>query len=110
MKSVKILFPIVVFFRYTNKTPAFGDLLQHMIVGHLYFPLVSWVAALFTRDAYCIARPCYGFLSVRQSVSRKVCPRRRAVSLRQLSFLYSSRAIQRRGTLHTEPFFSVAAT
>jgi len=36
-------------------------------------------------------RPCYGFLSVlpsvRPSVSRKVCPRRRAVSLRQLSFL-----------------------
>jgi len=40
------------------------------------------------RDAYCIARPSYGFLSVRLSVSRKVCPRRRAVSLRQLSFLF----------------------
>ena len=32
--------------------------------------------------------PCYGFLSVLPSVSRKVCPRRRAVSLRQLSFFF----------------------
>ena len=44
------------------------------------------------RNAYCIARPCYGFLSVlpsvHPSVSRKVCPRHRAVSLRQLRFLF----------------------
>ena len=71
-----------------------GDLVQYMTVGQLSFPLVSSVSALFTRDTYYIARPCYGFLSclpsVRPSVSGKVCPRRRAVSLRQLSFLFSA--------------------
>ena len=39
--------PVVEFFRYTDKTPAFGDLLQYVIIGHLYFPLVSCVSALF---------------------------------------------------------------
>jgi len=65
---------------------------------HCIWPLASYLfrwflrsQPFFTRDAYCIARPCYGFLSVlpsvRPSVSRKVCPRRRGVSLRQLSSL-----------------------
>jgi len=84
------------------KTPAFvgpigtkiGDLVQYMTVRQLSFPMVSSVSALFYagRIPYCIARPCYGFLSilpsVHPSVSHKVCPRRRAVSLRQLSFLF----------------------
>ena len=86
-------------------TAAFGDLLQYMIVGHLYFPLVSWVSALFYARRILHSASLLR-LSVRPSVCLSIakCPRRRAVSLRQLSFLYSSRAIQRRGTLHTEPF------
>jgi len=62
--------------------------LQYIIIGHLHFPLVSWVSALFYARRILHSASLLR-LSVRPSVSRKVCPRRRAVSLRQLSFLWN---------------------
>ena len=75
-----------------------APLVPKSVTSYSIWPLVSYLfrwflrsQPFFERDAYCTARPCYSSLSVlpsvRPSVSRKVCPRCRAVSLRQLSFL-----------------------
>ena len=106
MHSVEISFLnnilIVCWLLQLYKTPAFGGpLVPKSVTSYSYsiWPLASYLfrwflrsQPFFTRDAYCITRPCYSFLSVlpslRPSVSRKVCPRRRAVSLRQVSFLW----------------------
>jgi len=78
-------------FRYTKHLHLLAPLVPKSVTSYSIWQLASylfrwflWSQPFFTRDAYCIARPCYGFLSVlpsvRPSVSRKVCPRHRAVS------------------------------
>jgi len=84
---------------YTKHLHLVAPLVPKSVTSYSISPLASllfrWFLRsppFFTCDAYCIARPCYGFLSVllsvHPSVSHKVCPRRHAVSLRQLSFLF----------------------
>jgi len=87
------------FFRYTKHLHLVSPLVPKSVTSYNIWPLASYLLRWFLRSQpFFYARrilhntSCYGFLSVlpsvRPSVSRKVFPSRRAVSLRQLSFLF----------------------